>query len=124
MKQTLRHIFLLLATFMATSNAWAQCYAFEESTEYNKKLNQSQTYNLGGKPGAILSFQAKKRTAGTGKLRVDQRINGSWQENIWSDGLTTSWEDYTNIPIRRYAREIRLYNSGTLAKDFKNVKIT
>jgi hypothetical protein len=109
---------------MATSNAWAQCYAFEESTEYNKKLNQSQTYNLGGKPGAILSFQAKKRTAGTGKLRVDQRINGSWQENIWSDGLTTSWEDYTNIPISRYATEIRLYNTGTLAKDFKNVKIT
>lgn len=124
MKHTLRHIFLLVALFIATTNVWAQCYAFEESTEYNKKLNQSQTYNLGGKPGAILSFQAKKRSGGTGKLRVDQKINDSWQENIWSDGLTTSWKDYTNIPISRYATEIRLYNTGTLAKDFKNVKIT
>lgn len=124
MKQTLRNIFLLLALFMATTNVWAECYAFEDNTEYSKKINGSVTYNLGGKPGAILSFQAKKRTAGTGKLRVDQRINGSWQENIWSDGLTTSWKDYTNIPISRYATEIRLYNTGTLAKDFKNVKIT
>lgn len=125
MKQFLRHIFLILALFMVTTNAWAECYAFEENTEYSKKLNQSQTYNLGGKPGAILSFEAKKASSwGTGNLRVDQKINGSWQENIWSDGLTTSWKNYTNIPISRYATEIRLYNTGTLAKDFKNVKIT
>ncbi len=124
MKQFLRHILLLLALFMVTTNAWAECYAFEENTEYSKKLNQSQTYNLGGKPGAILSFEAKKASWGTGNLRVDQKINGSWQENIWSDGLTTSWKNYTNIPISRYATEIRLYNTGTLAKDFKNVKIT
>ena len=124
MKPFLRHIFILVAFFVATTDAWADCYAFEEATQYSKTLGNSQTYNLGGKPGAILSFQAKKRTAGTGKLRVDQKINGSWQENIWSDGLTTSWKDYTNIPISRYATEIRLYNTGTLAKDFKNVKIT
>ena len=109
---------------MATTNAWAECYAFEDPTECSKKLNQSQTYDLGGKPGAILSFEAKKASWGTGNLRVDQKINGSWQENIWSDGLTTSWKNYTNIPISRYATEIRLYNTGTLAKDFKNVKIT
>ena len=124
MKQILRHIFLLVALFMATTNVWAECYAFEESTEYNKKLNQSQTYNLGGKPGAILSFQAKKRSGGTGKLRVDQCVNGKWEEGIWKDGLTTSWKEYKNISISRYATEIRLYNTGTLAKDFKNVKIT
>ena len=124
MKQTLRNIFLLLALFMATTNVWAECYAFEDPTEYSKKLDKSQTYNLGGKPGAILSFEAKKASWGTGNLRVDQKINGSWQENIWSDGLTTSWKNYTNIPINRYATEIRLYNTGTLAKDFKNVKIT
>lgn len=109
---------------MATTNAWAECYAFEDPIECSKKLNQSQTYDLGGKPGAILSFEAKKASWGTGNLRVDQKINGSWQENIWSDGLTTSWKNYTNIPISRYATEIRLYNTGTLAKDFKNVKIT
>ena len=60
MKQTLQHIFLLLALFMATTSAWAECYAFEENTGYSKKLNESVTYNLGGKPGAILSFEAKK----------------------------------------------------------------
>ena len=109
---------------MATTNAWAECYAFEDPTECSKKLNQSQTYDLGGKPGAILSFEAKRASWGIGNLRVDQKINGSWQENIWSDGLTTSWKNYTNIPISRYATEIRLYNTGTLAKDFKNVKIT
>lgn len=124
MKQFLRYILTLVAFFVATTNAWADCYAFEEATEYSKTWGNSQTYNLGGKPGAILSFQAKKRTAGTGKLRVDQKINGSWQEDIWSNGLTTSWKDYTNIPISRYATEIRLYNTGTLAKDFKNIKIT
>ena len=31
MKQFLRHIFLLLALFMATANAWAEC-------TYTKKL--------------------------------------------------------------------------------------
>lgn len=124
MKQFLRYILTLVAFFVATTNAWAECYAFEEATQYSKTLGNSQTYNLGGKPGAILSFQAKKRIAGTGNLRVDQKINGSWQEGIWSNGLTTSWKDYTNIPISRYATEIRLYNTGTLAKDFKNIKIT
>ena len=124
MKQFLRYILTLVAFFVATTNAWAECYAFEEATQYSKTWGNSQTYNLGGKPGAILSFQAKKRTAGTGNLRVDQKINGSWQEGIWSNGLTTSWKDYTNIPISRYATEIRLYNTGTLAKDFKNIKIT
>lgn len=124
MKQFLRYTLTLVALFVATTNAWADCYAFEEATQYSKTLGNSQTYNLGGKPGAILSFQAKKRTAGTGNLRVDQKINGSWQEGIWSNGLTTSWKDYTNIPISRYATEIRLYNTGTLAKDFRNIKIT
>lgn len=124
MKQNLRNIFLLVALFMATTNVWAQCYAFEDPTEYSKKLNNSQTYNLGGKPGAILSFEAKKASLGTGNLRVDQYVNGKWEEGIWKDGLTTSWKDYTNIPISRYATEIRLYNTGTLAKNFQNVKIT
>ena len=64
MKQFLRHIFLLLALFVASTNVWAECYAFEDPTGYSKKLNQSQTYNLGGKPGAILSFEAKKASWG------------------------------------------------------------
>ena len=116
MKPFLRHIFILVAFFVATTDAWSDCYAFEEATQYSKTLGKSQTYNLGGKPGAILSFEAKKASSwGTGNLRVDQKINGSWQENIWSDGLTTSWKDYTNIPTSRYATEIRLYNTGTLA---------
>ena len=124
MKQFLRHIFLILALFMATTSAWAECYAFEDPAEYSKKLDKSQTYNLGGKPGAILSFEAKKRSLGTGNLRVDQYVNGKWEEGIWKDGLTTSWKEYKNISISRYATDIRLYNTGTLAKDFKNVKIT
>ena len=124
MKQFLRYIFLLVAFLTATTNAWAECYAFEESTAYSKKLNQSQTYNLGGKPGAILSFEAKKASWGTGNLRVDQYVNGKWEEGIWKDGLSKDWKVYTNIPISRYATEIRLYNTGTLAKDFKNIKIT
>ena len=36
MKQTLRHIFLLLALFIATKNAWAECYVLEKYTTDNE----------------------------------------------------------------------------------------
>ena len=125
MREFLRYLYVVAAILMVTvGDVWAECYVLDEPAEYNKTMGKSQEYSLGGKPGAILSFTAKKRSLGTGKLRVDQKINGIWQEGVWSDGLTTSWKDYNNISISRYATEIRLYNTGTLNKDFKNVKVT
>ena len=57
MKQFLRHIFLLLALFMATASAWAECYILNSPTEIkiewenadtNKNGNYSSEYSFDG----------------------------------------------------------------------------
>ena len=43
MKQTLRNIFLFLALFMATTNAWADCVIFNDNGSYEMMTSGSSS---------------------------------------------------------------------------------
>ena len=61
MKQFLRHIFLLLALFVATANVWAECYLYENKSitiEYddNERLNPSVQFPENNMPAVQAHF--------------------------------------------------------------------
>ena len=43
MKQTLRHIFLLVALFVATANVWADCVIFSDNGPYDMMTSGSSS---------------------------------------------------------------------------------
>lgn len=135
MKQFLRHIFLLVALVVATIPAWAECYVLDDPTtiEHNGN-NKSKEYTLLG-PGNKLTFQAKRTATGVGTLRVDQYVNGSW-ENIYDKNpgkvkksfigieIEVDYEDY-ELYISRYATKIKFYTQTiSYSKFYKNLKVT
>mgnify|MGYP002516721804 CR=1 FL=1 len=135
MKQFLRHIFFLLALFMATTNVWAECYVLNESAIVEHKgNNKTKEYTLSG-PGNKLKFQAKRSVTGVGTLRVDQYVNGKW-ENIYDKnpgkvtntfiGIETEvdYEDY-ELSISRYATKLKFYTQTiSYSKFYKNLTVS
>lgn len=138
MKQTLRHIFLLVAMFMATANVWAEWpiysgttslstgYVLDASGEVKINLYAEKEYALAG-PGATLQFDAKKGGYTTGPLRIDQYVDGVWKTGVLSIGngsLSSSSFNPFSCTLNPRATKVRFYNEGTLNKVFKNVKVT
>ena len=125
MKKTFTKFFLFAIFCLASLNLNAQTLVLNESGEVKININGSHTYSLSG-PGATLSFEAKKGGYTTGPLRIDQYVNGQWEEDIYSlsnGDLSTSYKSFSCL-VSRYATQIRFYNEGTLNKSFKNVKVT
>ena len=125
MKKTFTQFFLFAIFCIASLNLNAQTYVLNESEEVKININASKTYEVSG-PGATLSFDAKKGGYTTGPLRIDQYVNGQWEEDVYSlsnGDLSTSYKSYS-CSVSRYATQIRFYNEGTLNKGFKNVKVT
>ena len=105
MKQFLRHIFLLLALFMATASAWAECYILNSPTEIkiewenadtNKNGNYSSEYSFDG-PCAQLTF----------KYRLDAITDASNWHKITVMGLNNDnqWIELGNTG--------EIFNAGT-----------
>ena len=125
MKKTFTQFFLLAIFCLASLNLNAQTLVLNESGEVKININSSHTYSLSG-PGATLSFEAKKGGYTTGPLRIDQYVNGQWEEDVYSlsnGDLSTNYKSFS-CSVSRYATQIRFYNEGTLNKSFKNVKVT
>lgn len=125
MKKTFTQFFLFAIFCIASLNLNAQTYVLNESEEVKININASKIYEVSG-PGATLSFDAKKGGYTTGPLRIDQYVNGQWEEDVYSlsnGDLSTSYKSYS-CSVSRYATQIRFYNEGTLNKGFKNVKVT
>ena len=138
MKQFLRHIFLLLALFVATASAWAEWpeysentsistgYVLDASEEVKINLDAKKEYALFG-PGAILQFDARKGGYTTGPLRIDQYVDGVWKNGVLSIGnglLNSSSFKTFSCTLNPRATIVRFYNEGSLNKVFKNVKVT
>lgn len=105
MKQFLRHISLLLALFMATASAWAECYILNSPTEIkiewknadtNKNGNYSSEYSFDG-PCAQLTF----------KYRLDAITDASNWHKITVMGLNNDnqWIELGNTG--------EIFNAGT-----------
>ena len=111
MKQFLRHIFLLVALFVAAANAWAECYVLNESqikAPYEKNnSNESGTYSpeysIDG-PCAIMTFS----------YRLNADVNATYWHRFFIQGLNNSgqWIDLFDSD--------KIYNAGsssTITKD-------
>ena len=105
MKHFLRHIFLLLALFVATASAWAECYILNSPTEIkiewknadtNKNGNYSSEYSFDG-PCAQLTF----------KYRLDAITDASNWHKITVMGLNNDnqWIELGNTG--------EIFNAGT-----------
>ena len=137
MKQFLRHIFLLLALFVSTTNVWAQkpvyhvvdgvgtWYSLYETGERTLNTIDSETLNAFTPVGTNLTFDAKKQLAGANSLRIAPIVNGTQQSNIFENGLSTSYKPYSAIVSNPNSNQIKFYTvtGATLNKYFKNVKL-
>ena len=78
MKQTLRHIFLLVALFMATVSAWAECVILNDGGTYTIMEYKFPAYQATPKvfdisnprPSGMLTFNYSEGTAPTGGATV------------------------------------------------------
>lgn len=146
MKQTLRHIFLLVALFAAIANLSAQTfnggtwYSLYELGERTLSTIDSETLNAFTPVGTNLTFDAKRDATGQGNLKVAPIVNGNQQSNIFDQkpGKVTkknflgieSKVDYTDAPYSANvsnpnSNQIKFYTvtGATLKKYYKNVKL-
>ena len=132
MKQTLRNIFLLLALFMAITNAWAECYVYGPTGEYSTTLGSNMgefTIPEGG-AGGVLSYKYKLgSSASKTHYATAQWHNGSkWQDLVVASTKSSSYGNPITIAIPSNAKKIRFYASadfgGTKRVYVNEIKVT
>lgn len=132
MKQFLRHIFLLLALFMATTNAWAECYVYGPTGEYSTTLGSNMgefTIPEGG-AGGVLSYKYKLgSSASKTHYATAQWYNGSkWQDLVVASTKSSSYGNPITIAIPSNAKKIRFHASadfgGTKRVYVNEIKVT
>ena len=134
MKQFLRHIFLLLALFMATASAWAECYLYENKSitiEYDdNNHNDSGTFSsteyslvddngvfIGGTMTFKYDLSGGTNATNWHKLTIQGYTGSTWQD-IWDTGKISnkdsetanigdisSWKSYSKIRFKRTAKK-------------------
>jgi len=125
MKQFIRHIFLLVAMLVATTNVWAECYVLNEQSEPHKiTIYGSKSYDNISGPCATLSFQAR-RGVGIEGLEIYEYVNEERKNitKIKNGDLKTDFKTFS-CNLSRNATKIEFYNTGGIWKEVKEVKIT
>lgn len=130
MKQFLRHIFLLLALFMATSNAWAECVIINDGGTYTIQNGWStkttKSFDISSpKPADKLTFNFSKASLGVGGVTVKATYSDGSSEEVIKRS-TSSNQSYT-FP-NKIVKKLEFYADGstepTLKKEIKNIKLT
>ncbi len=140
MKQTLRHIFLLLALFVATTPAWAECYIIENqeiTLQYKDRDSNgtgvSQTIDFSN--GATLSFTyyIEKWAGGEHRLIVEGWDGTKWNQLLNEDikhqtSSKTATKDVTNYSKIRFTRKaykgVTSVDAGKQTIKVTNIDIT
>ena len=132
MKQFLRYFLTLVAIFIATTNAWAECYVLNDQnggTFECSLFGQKRSYEpvaLSG-PGYQLTFEASKsnRTA-VGDIEIQQYVNGQW--NTIATCMPSGKDSYNSFGpynLDPTATKVRFYNGyGSYKRSFRNIKVT
>ena len=127
MKQTLRHIFLLVALFMATANLSAQTYnggtwysLYDGETKSNTTAGTTFCEKAVFAPAESMTFEYIKFTLGSinGNLEVQNKVNGSWSGSKGSVRYSDhkNWKTSGTIDLDPNISHIRYKMSGTGAK--------
>ena len=139
MKQFLRHIFFLVALFVATANLSAQTYnggtwySLYDPAEHEIGTGligvpSDWSYSVFPPTQSTLTFEAKKQALGGGDLCIYPIYNGSQQDYIFSENLSTSWKAKSCTLTQEQTIKTTEFRfdrrSGvTLRKYFRNVKL-
>ncbi len=125
MKQFLRHIFLLLALFMATANAWADCVIFSDNGSYEMMTSGSSSKNKeftisNPRPCNQLVFTNKHNSSwATGGVEVTITYSdGSTKEETKGNGTHT-----INLN-RKIVTKLHFKGTGTLKKTLSAITLT
>lgn len=101
-------------------------YVYYDMSEKSKKAGgliavYFDAITLNG-PGSKVEFEAKKANLGSGNL-VLRVNNGSWGD-VWSNGLKTSYNSYSQS-IDNNVTQIQFYMpTGSLKKTYQSLKVT
>ena len=125
MKQFLRHIFLLLALFMATTNVWADCVIFSDNGSYEMMTSgsssKSKEFTISNPcPCNQLVFTNKHNSSwATGGVKVTITYSdGSTDEETKGNGTHT-----INLN-RKIVTKLHFKGTGTLKKTLSAITLT
>ncbi len=130
MKQFLRYILTLVAFFVATTDAWAECTIFSDGGEYEVMKYKFPAYQgvekaftiSNPQPSGILTFTYWAQTAAIGGVDVTATYSDGTNEKILSSS-TGSNPSY-NFNGKIVTKLTFKGTSGTLKKTISNVKLT
>lgn len=130
MKQFLRYILTLVAFFVATTPAWAECIIFSDGGEYEVMKYKFPSYQgvekaftiSNPQPSGILTFTYWAQAAALGGVDVTATYSNGTSEKILSSS-TGSNPSY-NFNGKIVTKLTFKGTSGTLKKTISNVKLT
>lgn len=128
MKQFLRHIFLLLALLMATTNVWAaDCVIFSDNGSYevmtsvSRPKTQSFTISTPRPCNQLIFTNAQDKTWASGGVTVTATYtDGTSSEIASKKGNGTH---IVNLN-RKIVKELQFIGTGTLKKTISNITLT
>ena len=143
MKQTLRHIFLLVAMFMATANVWAEWpiysgtiqniggeyYVYYETNEksYSASGGNSWTTPVFAGPPASMTFDAAKSGLwAVGDIEIDQLVDGTgWVDltKVMPSGNYKKYQSYGSYGLNMRTTKVSFYSYGSYERYIKNIKV-
>lgn len=124
MKQTLRNIFLLLALFTATTNAWADCVIFNDNGSYEMMTSgsssKSKEFTISNpRPCNQLVFTNKHNSSwATGGVKVTITYSDGSDEETKGNGTHT-----INLN-RKIVTKLHFKGTGTLKKTLSAITLT
>lgn len=117
--------FALITSFLFVATSWGQCTkTYVGDNEYT--LETTSTFDTDevsfeiakNRPIKSISFDARTHWAGTGKLRLYQKLEDNSEEEIWTE---TKPNSSYSVNISSRAIKIKFVNTGTNKKYIKNV---
>lgn len=125
MKQFLRHIFLLLALFMATTNVWADCVIFSDNGPYEMMTSGSSSKS---KEFTISNPRPCNQLVFTNTHNSSWAIGGVKVTITYSDGSTseeTKGDGTHTINLnRKIVTKLHFNGTGTLKKTLSAITLT
>ena len=129
MKQFLRHIFLLLALFVASTNAWAECYWIneEEDDEYlimNRwSVNDTKKFEFSTPvPCELLTFNIRLYWSATQGISVVAVYEDNSSETIVDNSRNEN--NSVDLKNKKKVKSLSFSANGTERKWISNIKLT
>lgn len=128
MKQFLRHIFLLVALFVATANAWADCVIFSDNGSYEMMTSgsssKSKEFTISNpRPCNQLVFTNKHNSSwatGGVKVTITYSDGSTYKETKETKGNGT----HTINLNRKIVTKLHFEGTGTLKKTLSAITLT